>query len=287
MTPPETRIIWITMLAMVDRLGNVHASVPGLAHRARVPVDACRVALATLEGPDPDSRTKAHEGRRIRAFEGGWYLLNHAKYRAIQNEESVRQSKREHMQRKREEWKSNSTVDISPLHLDLRSESDPDPEGELEGVTVVNPQRGLFAPEEFAPTEAHGVRCQELKLDVAEQVRMFKLHEFNRPYSDWPRRFGKWLEESKVRRETDQAKAIAAAQRPRHGSFAPVPVLSPNTKHRAFAEAQGIDLDALIRKMVDEQIVQRLGLGRAREIIGERLVAAAKKRKANNVNKTP
>jgi hypothetical protein len=279
MTPASTRIVWITMLAMVDRLGNVHASVPGLAHRARVSVDECREALETLESPDPDSRTKAHDGRRIRAFEGGWELLNHAKYRAIQNEESVRQSKREHMQRKREEWKSNSTVDIPPLHLDLRSGSDP--EGELEGVTVVDPQRGRFAPDDLEASEAQLVRCQELKLDPVVELRAFKLHEFNRAYTDWPRRFSKWIEDSKIRRETDAAKAIAASQRPRQGFAAALPPLESNAKHRAFAAHHRLDLDAVMRKMAEDRIVETLGLGRAKETIGERLSLLVRKKKGS------
>jgi hypothetical protein len=69
------------MLAMANRDGIVEGSVPGLAHQARVPVDKCRDALLVLSGPDPDSRTPDHEGRRIRAVDGGWLLLTYQKHR--------------------------------------------------------------------------------------------------------------------------------------------------------------------------------------------------------------
>lgn len=80
--PNETRIVWITMLAMANKSGVVEASVPGLADMARVGIDACLGALAALEAPDVYSRTKEFEGRRIEPCDGGWYILNHSKYRA-------------------------------------------------------------------------------------------------------------------------------------------------------------------------------------------------------------
>ncbi len=76
-----TRIVWITMLAMADRDGVVSASVPGLAHMAQVGVGECRSALKCLLAPDPESRTKDYEGRRIAVVEGGWVLLNYEYYR--------------------------------------------------------------------------------------------------------------------------------------------------------------------------------------------------------------
>jgi hypothetical protein len=80
-TPPSVRIVWITMLAMCDRDGIVEASVPGLARRAGVTRSECEEALRCFLSPDPDSRTKDYEGRRIAEVDGGWQLLNHDKYR--------------------------------------------------------------------------------------------------------------------------------------------------------------------------------------------------------------
>jgi len=89
--PLETKVVWITMLAMCDRTGEVHASVPGLAKRAGVTLQQCNAALACLESPDEYSRTKTHDGRRIREIDGGWELLNHAKYRALLSAEERRE----------------------------------------------------------------------------------------------------------------------------------------------------------------------------------------------------
>jgi len=77
----KTRIVWVTMLAMADKHGMVEAAVPGLANAARVSVDDCRMALEKFQNPDPDSRSTAHDGRRIEKVEGGWRLLNYEFYR--------------------------------------------------------------------------------------------------------------------------------------------------------------------------------------------------------------
>lgn len=104
--PDATRLVWITMLALADADGYVGASVPGLADRARVSLDACLAALKTFMGPDEWSRTKELEGRRIAETEGGWVLLNHAKYRAIRDAEDRREQTRLAMQRLRAKGKA-------------------------------------------------------------------------------------------------------------------------------------------------------------------------------------
>lgn len=77
----QTRIVWVTMLAMADQHGEVQAAVPGLAKRAGVTIEEAEQAILTLSQPDKYSRTPDHEGRRIAKIEGGWEILNHAKYR--------------------------------------------------------------------------------------------------------------------------------------------------------------------------------------------------------------
>lgn len=95
----ETKIVWITMLAMANRDGVVEASIPGLADMARVSLDDALKAIETLSSPDKYSRTKDHEGRRIQEVQGGWLLLNHATYRAKMNADD----RREYLARKKRE----------------------------------------------------------------------------------------------------------------------------------------------------------------------------------------
>jgi len=76
------------MLAMADRGGRVWASLPGLANRARVPLEDTEKAIVTLLSPDRYSRTPDNEGRRIEAIDGGWRLLNHSKYREMRDHDT-------------------------------------------------------------------------------------------------------------------------------------------------------------------------------------------------------
>jgi hypothetical protein len=99
--PDGTRLTWITMLAMSDRNGCVYASVPGLADRAKVSRKAVEKALACFLAPDDDSRTKDYEGRRIEAIDGGWRLLNHAKFREMRSAEERRAYHRDYMRKRR------------------------------------------------------------------------------------------------------------------------------------------------------------------------------------------
>jgi hypothetical protein len=95
----STRIVWITLMALADKHGEVQGTIPGIARLAGVPVDACRAAFTKFLAPDPDSRTKDEGGRRLEEIDGGWALINHAKYRALaskdnEKEKSAARSKR-------------------------------------------------------------------------------------------------------------------------------------------------------------------------------------------------
>jgi hypothetical protein len=125
--PDSHRLTWIAMLAMADHAGRVWGSIPGLANRARVPVEGVREAIQSFLSPDPDSRTKDFEGRRIEEIDGGWRLLNHAKYRAIRDDESIRESKRKYINARREKErvsKSMSTVDRSRHNAEADTEAE-------------------------------------------------------------------------------------------------------------------------------------------------------------------
>lgn len=86
-TPEHVRIVWITLLAMKDEVGFVSASMSGLRRAANLPLERVVEAVGVLESPDPDSRTSDNEGRRIRKVEGGWVVMNHARFTTRISEE--------------------------------------------------------------------------------------------------------------------------------------------------------------------------------------------------------
>jgi len=79
----ETTKVWITMLCQVNSRGIVESSIPGLATLSRVSLEKTEAALAAFMAPDPYSRTKDHDGRRIEEVDGGWLLLNYIKHREL------------------------------------------------------------------------------------------------------------------------------------------------------------------------------------------------------------
>jgi hypothetical protein len=130
----QVRIVWICMLAMANKNGFVFGSVPGLANRARVPVESVREAIAKFMQPDPDSRTKEYEGRRIEEIDGGWRLLNYAKHRAIRDEEE----RRDYMKNLMREKRAKSVSNVSRSEPSL---SQAEAEAEAESRSIKEPKR--------------------------------------------------------------------------------------------------------------------------------------------------
>jgi hypothetical protein len=106
--PDHVRVVWITMLAMVNRNGIVEASVPGLADMARVSVEQCEDALNILRSPDAYSRTKDNDGRRVQDVDGGFLLLNYAKYRAEMSADDRREYQRAYRKSYRQEGRDKA-----------------------------------------------------------------------------------------------------------------------------------------------------------------------------------
>lgn len=134
----HVRLVWVTMLAMSDKNGLVESSIPGLADAARVSLEECEAALKQLTAPDPYSRSKDFDGRRIQDADGGWELLNYVKYRGKLKSDTVREQGRMRQQKYRKRQKEaalcNVTVthnaDVTPNNAQSESESDPDPESD-------------------------------------------------------------------------------------------------------------------------------------------------------------
>lgn len=171
----ETRIVWITMLAMANKNGFVFGSVPGLANRARVPVEAAREALRKFQEPDRDSRTKDFEGRRIEEVDGGWRLLNYAKHRAIRDEEERREYMKNFMRDKRS-VSNVSRRKPSLSQAEAEAEAEVDAEAIKSNTTPVRQSRKLhFSLPSLGEVVAY---CQERKNNVDPQ-RWFDYYTAN------------------------------------------------------------------------------------------------------------
>lgn len=93
--PTTTRIVWITLLAAMDRDGYAHFSaIENLAVRARVTNEEAETAVKCFLEPDVNSANPENEGRRIERVPGGFLILNAEAHREVMNREVQREQTR-------------------------------------------------------------------------------------------------------------------------------------------------------------------------------------------------
>ena len=158
-----TRLVWLTLLAAMDQDGFCSfASVANLAHRARVTLQAARVAVDVLEKPDPNSADPDNDGRRIERTQGGWVVLNARKYGELVTADQMRQHNRERQRRFRERKRGESepcNAHVTPPNVTVtQSDTDTDtdigtPESTMPGLPS-NPEPTTPKAEPEAPDAA-------------------------------------------------------------------------------------------------------------------------------------
>lgn len=100
----ETCKVWITMLAMRNKDGEIFASLGGLAHQARIEPEKTRQAIRKFLMPEADSSSR-DDGRRLVEIPGGWKLLNHEKIQEEAKQASKNAYMAEYMRKKRKREK--------------------------------------------------------------------------------------------------------------------------------------------------------------------------------------
>lgn len=90
----EARHVFQDLLILADRTGVVDMTVEAIARRTNGPAKRIKEAIQFLSQPDPRSRSKEHEGRRLIQLDSrrdwGWIIVNYEHYRSIQDEEARR-----------------------------------------------------------------------------------------------------------------------------------------------------------------------------------------------------
>ncbi|MGD9729492.1 MAG: DnaT-like ssDNA-binding domain-containing protein [Nitrospiraceae bacterium] len=207
--PDTTRLVWITMLAMADQNGYVAASVPGLADRARVSLDACIAALESFQQPDEWSRTKDYEGRRIAECDGGWLLLNHAKYRAERAADERRDYMRNLMAERRAAAKqakplapvSNVSRCKPPLaQAEAYTEEKNQEQKSMPPLASKPDARGTRLPDDWQPSQEliDYARAKRPTMNIANEVEAFRDYWHAKAGAgarkvDWSLTFKTWI----------------------------------------------------------------------------------------------
>lgn len=99
---PATRCVWMTLMLLANRDGDVIMPLPNLARRAVVSLSQCERAINRFLSVDVHSRTKDEEGRRVVEVEGGWRLVNYHKYRELFSKKNRKEYMREYQRKRRE-----------------------------------------------------------------------------------------------------------------------------------------------------------------------------------------
>lgn len=122
--PWEALVTFQQLIILADREGVVDMTPEALARRTTVPLEIITKGLATLEQPDPDSRTPDEDGRRIvplsdsRAW--GWRIVNYGKYRAIRTADERRDYMRQYQRDRRAKAAVNT---VNPVSTKLANSS--------------------------------------------------------------------------------------------------------------------------------------------------------------------
>lgn len=310
-TDPATRCVWIWFLLMADPEGFVVGTVPGVAQQAGVTLEQAKTAVDLLEGPDPYSSTPDFDGRRVVKVPRGWHIVNFVTYRERAKLEAEKARKRTWAQKKRSTqlelpFPTLDSVDAASTCVDSSETLDaPKPKPKLSPeVVVVTPAREGFDNQEL-PVIPFVRRFHDLeglddagledeavlagmtrewfreRLAAAKNLASIGGQAGVRDQREWVRQqFGNWKTWGETARAKDAQRQAALASPVRFaGGRTPMPELVANERQRAFAEKHGVDLPAIMKGIQEDDIAASLGLGRAKEVIGERLTIAAKQKK--------
>jgi len=111
------------MIVLCDADGVLDMTPNAISRRTGIPIEHIKAGIEILEHTDPYSRTKDEDGRRIRRLEDdrpwGWYIVNHKKYKNLQDSDTIRAQNRERKRRQRER-----EIDVTDSHAMSRSVTD-------------------------------------------------------------------------------------------------------------------------------------------------------------------
>ncbi|HEY1772465.1 MAG TPA: hypothetical protein VGH91_04655 [Gammaproteobacteria bacterium] len=123
-------------IILADSDGVVDMTPEAISRYTNIPLEIIQAGIAELEKPDPKSRSKEAEGRRLERLdpdrEWGWYLVNYEYYANLRTREEIRAGNRERKRRQREKGRHGESHDVTDvtsghtksLHIDREVEGD-------------------------------------------------------------------------------------------------------------------------------------------------------------------
>jgi len=107
-------LVFTNLIACCDAKGYIDKHFKSVADEVGISVERVRAAIAYLESPDQDSRSKVLGGRRLERIDDerdwGWRVVNYLKYRSIRCAEDRREQNRLAKARQRAKGKLENTA---------------------------------------------------------------------------------------------------------------------------------------------------------------------------------
>ena len=152
--PHDVRVAWVTMLLMTDYHGCVRAAVPALAMHNAVSIARMEEIIQIFMSPDPYSKSKDYDGRRLMEIDGGWQVINYPKYRdgLKQPDRTANQRQKNKRERDKEECHGGSVTErdsngASRLVTAGNAYSDSDSDSDSDSKIKENPTDSCPEPE--------------------------------------------------------------------------------------------------------------------------------------------
>jgi len=131
----QALITFQQMIILSDADGVVDMTPSAITRRTGIPIEHINAGIVSLELDDPYSRTPDHNGKRIIRLDDhrpwGWFIVNHEKYKLIQNAEDKRQQARNRKRKQREKESQDVTPCHAPSRMSRHTDTDTDTDKRL------------------------------------------------------------------------------------------------------------------------------------------------------------
>lgn len=140
--------VFMYLIAHSDRDGHVDAHPKEIATLTGIPEPEVAAALAMLQEPDPNSRSREQEGRRIERIDESWtwFIVNREKYANLKDSNEVREGNR--VRKRASRARHAASRDVTRGHA-MSHQAETEVETE-ESRTLVRRASNVGEPEGFA-----------------------------------------------------------------------------------------------------------------------------------------
>lgn len=161
--PHDVRVAWVTMLLLTDYHGQVKASLPALAMQNAVTVQRMQEIIEIFMSPDPYSKSKEHDGRRLMEIDGGWQVINYPKYRdgLKQPDRTSAERKARQREKEREEMSRQKRDSHGASRSGTAGHAYSDSDSDSKSEAVKNKKQDTYCPEPQAVSELKEVYALE------------------------------------------------------------------------------------------------------------------------------